>query len=238
VVPPWRHVGAWICKPHKSWEWFYERTFGDYFRHYGTSWQHYRPTGATRAAPLQRVEVMLDAPPNLWRATTQTRTCTSFVSEGSARDNFQATPSHASIMGLIESCDHHWPLLKSRFPDNGAQVATAIQAGHALGCCDGSYFPKEDPARGSTAWILEDSSAPDDHCSGVCATSGTRTEVNAYRSEFQGIHTCFLALKALCCYHQIPDGMFTLACNNERAVILSSADWLKIPQARKHANII
>jgi hypothetical protein len=75
-------------------------------------------------------------------------------------------------------------------------------------------------------------------CRGVCQTSGTTSDVNAYRSEFQGIHTTLLAIKLLCDFHQIQSGSVTIACDCEKCITLSSASWRKVGTRTKHADLI
>lgn len=54
-------------------------------------------------------------------------------------------------------------------------------------------------------------------------TSGWReSDVNAYRSELQGIYSVLLALQVLTKFHQLTSGSITLYCDNEKAVELAN----------------
>ena len=108
--------------------------------------------------------------------------------------------------------DSGWPLHKSNFHQEGAAIAQAIRDGTAQGVCDGSYKPKQADHLGAAGWVIKDSrrvSGVDfspDSCLGIVRTTGIRKEVNAYRSELQGIHTMLLATKAVCIRHNVLQG--------------------------------
>jgi hypothetical protein len=72
----------------------------------------------------------------------------------------------------------------------------------------------------------------------VCQTSGQQHEVNAYRSELQGIHASLLAIAAICTIHNVAHGRIVIACDNETGVKLANGDWLKVGIQKKHVDMI
>ena len=73
---------------------------------------------------------------------------------------------------------------------------------------------------------------------GQCNTSGLPAEVNAYRSELQGIHALLLTLKVLCEVYRITNGSITLACDNEQAVRHANDERLEVPTTVYHADLV
>jgi len=119
-----------------------------------------------------------------------------------------------TIQDLITSWgEEAWPLEHSDF--SGCQsLAEAITKGTAHGVCDGSYMPELDATIGTAGWKAEDSEFPGGSCCrGATPTSGTSNEINAYRSEFQGIHAILLALTAVCEFFRVTSGYFWLGCD-------------------------
>jgi hypothetical protein len=83
----------------------------------------------------------------------------------------------------------------------------------------------EDPVSGQAMW-------------GTTQTSGSAHDVNSYRSELQGIHAILLAVTTVCLFFHITEGEITIGCDNLAGVQRSNADWLKINQTTKHADLI
>jgi hypothetical protein len=89
---------------------------------------------------------------------------------------------------------------------------------------------------GAAAWKGKDS-ASGQAIYGTVQTTGNNFEVNAYRSELQGIHAKLLAISAVC--SKIAEGVITLGCdNNKGGVTRSNGDWLKVNQNTRHADRI
>jgi hypothetical protein len=89
----------------------------------------------------------------------------------------------------------------------------------------GAAWKVEDPTMGHAMW-------------GTTQTSGSERDVNPYRSELQGIHALLLAVTAVCKFCNITDGKITVGCDNLGGIKRSAADWLKINQSTKHADLI
>jgi hypothetical protein len=123
------------------------------------------------------------------------------------------------------------------FPANLDLLVQSIVNGSAYGGCDGSYMPELSRSLGAAAWKLEDPMSRQ-AVEGTVQTSGHQADVNAYRSELQGIHTLLLALSAVCSFYQITHGAVTLGCDNKGAVHQSNGDWLKVSQTTRHADLI
>jgi hypothetical protein len=99
-------------------------------------------------------------------------------------------------------------------------------------------MPERSKEHGAAAWLLQVSETSPFYCIGQCDTSGTTREVNAYRSELQGIHAILLALTVLCKAHGITSGKVTLACDNEQAVRHSNDKRLEVPSKVHHADLV
>jgi hypothetical protein len=123
------------------------------------------------------------------------------------------------------------------FPSNLAPLVQAIINGTAQGCCDGSYMRELSTNLGAAAWKVEDP-ASGQAIHGTVQTSGNDFEVNAYRSELQGIHAKLLAISAVCSFYSIAEGAITLGCDNKGGVTRSNGDWLKVNQNTRHADLI
>ena len=150
----------------------------------------------------------------------------------------------SSIQEVVSRWTAGWPLEHSVFPNEGLTLAQALQDGTAQGVCNGSYKPAKADFLGAVSFILEDarqvidSNISPGSCQGVVRTSGMTEEVNPYRSELQGIHTIFLAIKAVCILHKITNGKIKLACDNKLAAELSAKDVLRVPSQWHHADLI
>ena len=156
---------------------------------------------------------------------------------GSAPDNFLPPAEFDNIQQLLASWKDSWPLADAVFPENLDHIVQAICNGTAHGCCDGSYMKELSTELGAAAWKVEDPSTRQAMW-GTTQTSGSEREVNPYRSELQGIHTTLLAMDAVCTFCHITDGAITIGCDNLGGIKCSSADWLKLNQNTKHADLI
>ena len=146
-------------------------------------------------------------------------------------------PVSQSLRQLLDTWKHGWPLALSDFPANGAVLADAIRDGTVQGIADGSHKPEQAEDLGAAAWVLEDAVSVRDtgvspgSCRGMVRTSGTRSEVNACRSELQGAHAMFMAVKLSCACCKITSGSTCLACDNEVTADLAAKD-----ETRVHSN--
>ena len=146
-------------------------------------------------------------------------------------------PVSQSLRQLLDTWKHGWPLALSDFPANGAVPADAVRDGTAQGIADGSCKPEQAEDPGAAAWVLEDAVSVRDtgvspgSCRGMVRTSGTRSEVNACRSELQGAHAMFMAVKLSCACCKITSGSMRLACDNEVTADLAAKD-----ETRVHSN--
>lgn len=143
-----------------------------------------------------------------------------------------------SLHSVIQSMgEKGWPLATAQFPDEGRQLKDAITQGTARGVSDGSYKREQAEDLGTAGWIIFDPNTRS-HCGGVVQTTGQRSEVNAYRSELQGLHAMLLAIKVLCIFHEITHGAVCLGLDNEGAVHKASEANLDPPINMRHADLI
>ena len=133
--------------------------------------------------------------------------------------------------------DDKWPLNTAWFPNEGREIAEAIQASTAIGVSDGSYKPEQAPHLAAAAWQLQ-STHNNMKIGGVLRVSGTERETNAYRAELQGLHAMLLAIQCLCTYHDIDEGQIILGLDNEKGVQLSTITHLEPPASLKHVDLI
>ena len=72
-----------------------------------------------------------------------------------------------------------WALAHSTFPNEGEQVAQAIQRGDVRTSCDGSYMPQLDQEIAMATWILE---CPQmgEQCKGMVQVPGGAEVINAF----------------------------------------------------------
>jgi hypothetical protein len=122
-------------------------------------------------------------------------------------------------------------------PQDLDPIVQAIRNGTAHGCCDGSYMPDLSTELGAAAWKVEDPASCQSMW-GTTQTSGAERDVNSYRSELQGIYALLLAVTATCIFCNITEGEITIGCDNLAGVHRSHADWLKLNQNTKHADLI
>ena len=125
----------------------------------------------------------------------------------------------------------------STFLDDSANILGVIQNGTTIGIADGSYMPKASTKLGTASWQLED---PTSYacCQGVTQTSREEHEVNAYRSELQGVHALLTAIWVVCTYWGTSMRPITIECNNKTATWLSEQDWEQLKMCTKHANLV
>ena len=245
------HLGDWVIPTHrKQWQWRYDSSqkilYGYFLNRY---WRKYVPRSNRhpRKGSIFIREGFSLAPPahNTELATVTVYSTNEVRFEGSAAPGTTATTTnYRSIEHLRDSWKDRWPIDLADFPNNGETVANAIREDRAQGGCDGSYKAERAADLGAAAWLLEDSNKvrspalARDSCCGVVRTSGTRDEVNAYRSELQGVHALFLAIKLLCIYHKITSGSIRLACDNKVAADLAAEDETKVSANRSHVDLI
>ena len=92
-------------------------------------------------------------------------------------------------------------------------------------------------ALGAAAWILEDLDSKVS-VGDVCQTSGNEREVNAYRSELQGIHSLLDTLEKICQHYNIKEGKIRVYCDNKGA--LQTMRWKSrfTKHRKKHADLV
>jgi hypothetical protein len=142
-----------------------------------------------------------------------------------------------TISERIESSELNWILKLNNLAGNSTQIATAISEGRALMVVDGSYMAKQSTNLGSAAWMIEDLQTGDS-CKGMVRTSGTENEVNAYRSELQGLHAAVASVQVICQHHKVQSGKVTFCCDNKNALWLSSIRSTQVPLRTKHTDLI
>ena len=118
------------------------------------------------------------------------------------------------------------------------EITQGIRDGMAIGAADGSYMPKRSKAHGSAAWLIQPNADSELYYLGQCHTSGTTSEVNAFRSELQGIHALLLSLTVICQVFRITSSSISLACDNETAVRHTNDKRLEVPSSVHHADIV
>jgi hypothetical protein len=232
-------LGNWISEPHKRWEWHYDPGSGLLYRHLANHWHEYTPSTiqATRHRFFTRSAVLSFPPPDLHRATAWLDQHQRAHFGGSAPDNIPAPPHFDSLRHLLDSWEDSWPLDDMTIPANLDSLVQAITDGTAHGGCDGSYMREQSPILGSAAWKVEDP-ASGQAIEGTVQTTGDTREVNAYRSELQGIHAILFAISGVCTFYKLTDGAITIGCDNKGGIIRSNGDWLKINQNTRHADLI
>ena len=148
------------------------------------------------------------------------------------------TPTILSIREVVEDLGPAgWPLAKCEWA-HAPSLARAIQAGTAIGVADGSYMKERSTEHGATAWLLQPEPDSKKYCLGQCSTSGTPREVNAYRSELQGVHALLLMIMVICKAYNVTHGSVTLACDNDMAVEHTN-DWrLDVPTSVHHTDLV
>jgi hypothetical protein len=99
-------------------------------------------------------------------------------------------------MAIIDLRQAGWPLEDCNW-DWALELAQAIVLGTAFGVCDSSYMPDRNKEHGTAKWIMQTEVGSRKQCWGQCATSSTTHEVNAYHSEFHGLHAMMLALTVM-----------------------------------------
>lgn len=236
-------LGPWVATPHCTWAWWYDHVADLLFHHLHGNWLEYgaSETRSTRFTTsggprykLQRVHAWDERPSHLVRTTVleyaDGRVSLDGTPPAARRIPDHGAPGAQRPTGTIRQAASTWPepfqrfLESSVFDTQGFHIAQAIKHGTAQGACDGSYMPTRSQCIGTCAWILEDSSLPSLHlCQGTALTSGwLPTDVNAYRSELQGIYTVLLALRVVTQLHNIESGSVRIACDNETAVELAT----------------
>ena len=244
-------LGPWVRPPHRTiWQWCYDRdTRVLYGRFLDSYWRRFVPLSQyppRLGSMFEREGFTLADPPDTAEYAT------AFVDHhGRARFNgsaplVTAPPPQppATVHEVATRWDYGWPLQKSNFPGKGDSIAQALIKGTAQGVCDGSYKPKTTDELGTAAWVIEDADRVVDHnysprsCVGVVRTTGTRREINAYRSELQGIHAILLAVKAICQLHNVHQGSIRLACDNNTGADIAAGTVTRVPFTRRHADLI
>ena len=234
----WDRLGDWIAKPHQHLPWRYDPGSDMLYQHKETYIYGYsRLAGITRR-PSYRLSVVLglDAPVGTSIARVRTHR-TSVQLLGFAAARYHSPDAPTSIPGCIRSLEEAaWPLETSDF-SHANVLAAAIYRGDAIGASDGSYMPNLNKGLGMAAWCLQDP-ASSNQCAGLVQTSGITSEVNAYRSELQGLHTMLLAVLIICRHYRITEGQISLACDNEKAIYLAGVQHLEVPCTLAHADLL
>lgn len=231
-------LGDWITTPHKLHEWFYSPSERRVYRRIQRSERYlrYRPSHgtSTRRPTFTCDGISSDLPADACYATARKRS--NYVRLHSWAENyFPDRPQPQSIHEVIDRLSAHWPLNISNFT-HSQEVATSIRNGTATAVSDGSYMAAVNPELGTASWIIESDTGLS--VNGVVQTSGMPKEVNAYRSELQGIHANMMALKAICEFHGIEEGKATVCCDNEKGIYLADCKWVHLALRTKHADLI
>ena len=69
-------------------------------------------------------------------------------------------------------------------------------------------------------------------------TQSPTSEADTYRSELMGIYLSLTLVLAICELHVVKVGMIRVGCDNLRAIELSSARGQRVPNRRKHSDIL
>ena len=237
-------VQEWINPQHhcSNWPWLYDPIESRLYKQWDNMWQRFRPLndrniryGRTFTADGA---VTVLPPHQLQRATaTRTRNPLNVIFEGSSPYSMEIRQILPNSPTQIPDFIEWWPLLQSTFPDDPEPLVNAIKTGTAIGASDGSYMPLTNDSLGAAAWKIEDPMTKT-QCRGTCPTSGKRCDVNAYRSELQGIHAALLAVLLLSHQHGITDGAVTLGCDNETGVDLSNRVLPTVQWQTRHVDLI
>jgi len=157
--------------------------------------------------PFFKVGPSVDAPKDVQHATIDCRVNAGnrIVLKGCAPSNMPREMLPSALCEFINKLPNKWPLCTSFFPEDMSSIVDAIANGTLVMCSDSSRMPTTCPGHGAAAWIMFDSATSED-CKGHCPTSGTARDINAHRSELQGIHTGLLALCAVCTHCNVWTG--------------------------------
>lgn len=251
------HLGRWIHDPHYTHQWWYAIATDTLYKDYKGKWWFFtlsntRPTrSVTTFGQRYQLSGVITLPtrPRSWVRTTVHEYSDGRVShEGYAgriaQDPIPQPPFHNQTSFGRFIASRSQPLCPSlntaTISHHGETIAQAIARGTAHGACDGSYMPTRSTYLGTAAWIMEDGMNPGvGVCSGTVRTTGwCDYDVNAYRSELQGIYTLLLAVLAIGEMHAITTGCFTLYCDNEKAIFLSSNSDEVLPTSTAHHDLI
>lgn len=248
------HLGPWVAEPHYRQQWWYDGESDQLVKRFENQcwWVYSRSVSRqTRSLShfgpryrLSGIRSSSDRPVHWCRTTVRTHRDGRVSHEGFAT-------SRAHMMGSLLDCPvlrldpgrqfgQALPRHTLHFPDNGQHVAQAIINGTAHGASDGSYMPSRSKSHGTAAWILEDSCTPGlDICYGTSRTTNWHpSDVNAYRSELQGIYMALLMLQSISNIHKITSGSIILYCDNEKAVHLASQTTLPLPSGLAHLDLL
>jgi hypothetical protein len=160
-----------------------------------------------------------------------------FLFEGAATNAYPAEPTYELIYNFIDQWEDIWPLADSFFPADPSLIRQAIVHGTAIMVSDSSYKPLLSNNIGAAAWILE-CLVTQASCFGECSTSGTRHEVNSYRSEIEGCHAGLLGLLAFAIYHQIQGGCVDFYFDNDAGLNQLADSNLNVAMKLKHGDLI
>ena len=234
TLPPARRLGHWLVESHKQYEWKYcldtDRLFQ--FDPAESQWKIFaRRSHTTRSAIFRYHRDSPVAPPDTSQCAIVDK-----MRQGVSLTGYAplltlpplppvATPARL-LHSIRELGKEGWPLTVSDF-SSAPLLVTSIQRGNAYACSDGSYMSQRSLELGTAAWGLRDP-VSGQTVKGCLCTSGTRAEVNTYRSELQSVHTLLLALWVICDPYGITTGSVTVGCDNDKCIDLSSAAHLDI----------
>ena len=234
-------LGHWTTEPHLQWQWFHLPRPKTLFRCVEGVWSKCEPISSRASVRYSRAMIPVeeqDVPmANLQLATISIDNRGYRIFGGAAPSSIPPTAIPSSIRELIDTWEDGWPLRDSFFPTDPSLLIAALKNGTATLVADGSFKPKKSTKIGAAGWIIE-CLATGAICRGRVQTSGIPREVNAYRSELQGIHTGLLGVSALCEYGKLSSGKILIGCDCEKGVDLAASTVPNISLQRKHVDLI
>lgn len=239
-LPIWNCLGDWIKPSHQCQLWSYDPASDSVFHSTPLGWEQFSRIPGGICYPLYHRSALLgqDDPGGTHHAEVRaTRVGDRVTLFGHAPIRLPAPPPAQSLTHSIQALQAEgWPLALHEFT-HAQLLAAAIVRGDAIGASDGSYMLTQSRTHGTATWGLQDPTTKN-LCTGLVRTSGRSADINAYRSELQGLHTMLLAVLLLCQHFDIEDGHVTLACDNEKAIYLSCNKRLEVLCSTAHTDLI
>jgi hypothetical protein len=214
-------LSSWLSNPHQSWFWYMDPIIPTLYYHpNGSSWYYATPIqvnnkrktrSAARTSFLMNDIIAVDPPnpaklipvtvPNNLEETTVTPTIHTYSlpTPSSTLD-----PTTSTFLQTLWSHKFYKRLVGPLHPldTDGLLIATSIQEGSLLACCDGSYSPITKLS--SHGWVLADQT--NIFWRGAGPVDGHRNLTSAYRAELGGFVAILHILISICTFHQTTGG--------------------------------
>ena len=138
---------------------------------------------------------------------------------------------------MIERDANRWMFEKIHFPNDGRQIAAAMQEGTLLVVTDGSYMKELSTRHAAAAWVMECTSTGT-QCHGVIQVPGDKADINTYRAEITGLIAVRKGLEYIAKWWQVTAAKVVLRVDNKGAGSTACQDRRRISQMNKHVDLI